>query len=306
MAALALDGGGVRGLITAAWLEYLDEHTDKPLLDYFDVVAGTSAGSINAMGLALGLSGRDVRELFQVNAPEIFPWCLPRWADKAARIPSQGLSSPKYGSERLVDAMRNVFGERLFGDAKIRCLVTTYSMTESRALILDSANPDHADLPMWKVVAASSAAPVFFPAMCLKVGGVDHVVVDGGVAINDPALTASTALREMTGKDFTNLFLLSLGTGHPVTKDKLYELKGAGLWDWGIGLVHFLLTAPSDHTDYVCRRLHGDNYHRVQVRVPYDEFDIDDASKKNLERLLHTAASAFSELDPIVEALESL
>ena len=306
MAALALDGGGVRGLITAAWLEYLDEYTDKPLLDYFDLVAGTSAGSINAVGLVAGLSGRDVRELFQVNAPEIFPWCLPRWADKVARIPSQGISSPKYGSERLVGAMRNVFGERPFGDAKIRCLVTTYSMTESRVLVLDSTNPSHAELPMWKVVCASSAAPVYFPATHLEIEGVDHVVVDGGVAINAPALTASTALHEATGKDFKELFLLSLGTGYPITKDKLHELKGAGLWDWGLGLLHFLLSAPSDHTDYVCRRLHGDNYHRVQVRIPYDEFDIDDATKKNLERLLVTAASAFSELEPIVEALESL
>ena len=153
---------------------------------------------------------------------------------------------------------------------------------------------------------ASSAAPVYFPATHLEIEGVDHVVVDGGVAINAPALTASTALHEATGKDFKELFLLSLGTGYPITKDKLHELKGAGLWDWGLGLLHFLLSAPSDHTDYVCRRLHGDNYHRVQVRIPYDEFDIDDATKKNLERLLVTAASAFSELEPIVEALESL
>lgn len=306
MSALALDGGGVRGLITAAWLEYLDEHTNKPLLDHFDVVAGTSAGSMNAMGLALGLSGREVRELFQMKSSEIFPWCLPRWADKAARVPTQGLSSPKYGSKRLHDAMREVFGTALFGDVKTRCLVTTYSMTESRVLVLDSVDPNHADLPIWKVVCASSAAPVFFPALSLKIKGVNHVVVDGGVAINNPALTASTALHDATGKKFKDLFLLSLGTGHPITKDKLHELKGAGLWDWGLGLVHFLLSAPSNHTDYLCRRLHGDNYHRVQVRIPYDEFDIDDASGPNLERLLQTAASAFSELDPIVEALESL
>lgn len=306
MPALALDGGGVRGLITAAWLEYLDGHTDKPLLEYFDVVAGTSAGSVNAMALVFGFSGHEIREQFQATIPEIFPWWLPRWADKISRIPTQGISSPKYGSKRLFSAMREIFADSRFGEAKTRCLVTTYSMTESRALVLDSTDPSHAEIPMWKVVCASSAAPVFFPAMSLKIQDVDHVVVDGGVAINNPALTASTALRDATDKKFEDLFLLSLGTGHPITENKLHELEGAGLGDWGLGLVHFLLSAPSSHTEYLCRRLHGNNYHRVQVQVPYEEFDIDDASSSNLERLLQTAASAFGELDSIVEALGSL
>src|SRR3954449_8490215 len=60
---LSLDGGGIRGILT---LEYLDAiegmlknrsgREDFLLCDYFDLIGGTSTGSIIAAGLACGMS----------------------------------------------------------------------------------------------------------------------------------------------------------------------------------------------------------------------------------------------------------
>jgi patatin-like phospholipase/acyl hydrolase len=59
---LALDGGGIRGVLTLEYLEAIEallrqRRNDPDLLlsDYFDLIGGTSTGSIIAAGLACGV-----------------------------------------------------------------------------------------------------------------------------------------------------------------------------------------------------------------------------------------------------------
>ena len=75
---LALDGGGVRGLVTAIILERLEQklrehHPDKPMQDYFDVIAGTSTGSLIACAVSLGLSASEIKDFYLHNSQIIFP-----------------------------------------------------------------------------------------------------------------------------------------------------------------------------------------------------------------------------------------
>ena len=46
---LAIDGGGIRGLIPAHVLAYLEDRTGRPTCEMFDVIAGTSTGAILAL-----------------------------------------------------------------------------------------------------------------------------------------------------------------------------------------------------------------------------------------------------------------
>jgi patatin-like phospholipase/acyl hydrolase len=306
MRALALDGGGFRGIITAVWLEYLDNRLLKPLPQYFEVVAGTSAGSINAALLTTGYSGADIHRMFQELGTKIFPNAFVRTLEKIGRIPKHGFSSPRYGEKRINRVLQETFGDATMRNAETRLLIPVYSMTEARAMVIDSEAPEHADLPLWKVVRASSAAPTFFPATTLTIEGKEHVVVDGGVAINHPAMTASTALRKQHGVPLSAFEIVSMGTGRPPTIGDLKSLQGAGLIDWGPKLVHFLLGAPSDHVNYLCRKIHGDKYHRIEVDLPYENYAIDDASPQNTAELVQFARSVFNQLDPIVELLGPL
>ena len=70
---LALDGGGIRGALTLGYLERLEailrernwNDPDFRLCDYFDLIGGTSTGSIIATGLALGFSVEKLTDIYR-------------------------------------------------------------------------------------------------------------------------------------------------------------------------------------------------------------------------------------------------
>ncbi len=69
---LSLDGGGLRGMFSAAVLARLEEDLDVRVVDHFDLIAGTSTGGIIALGLGLGMSPRDILQFYTDHGPRIF------------------------------------------------------------------------------------------------------------------------------------------------------------------------------------------------------------------------------------------
>src|SRR5215470_9458370 len=93
---LSLDGGGIRGLFTAAVLAAAEEDLKTRITDHFDLVAGTSAGGIIAVGLGLGLRARDLVGFFVQHTPTIFHSrfglrALKHWI--SAKYPADSLQS---------------------------------------------------------------------------------------------------------------------------------------------------------------------------------------------------------------------
>src|SRR2546423_12361030 len=72
---LSLDGGGVRGVISVAFLERIEATLTAQagenvrLGDWFDLVGGTSTGAIIATGLALGKSTGDLKDIYHRLSP---------------------------------------------------------------------------------------------------------------------------------------------------------------------------------------------------------------------------------------------
>jgi patatin-like phospholipase/acyl hydrolase len=62
---LTIDGGGLKGTVPAAFLAALEEHIDRPLHEYFDLIVGTSTGGIIAAGLAMGMSAREILAIYE-------------------------------------------------------------------------------------------------------------------------------------------------------------------------------------------------------------------------------------------------
>jgi len=185
---LCLDGGGIRGIITARLLQevekQLQEHHQQSLAQYFDMVAGTSTGSLLAAGVAMGYRSQDLIELYQEKGTEIFPYqsllSLKRWKV----FFKHGLSAPKFSNDGLTKVLtelpmfqqdgRHVLlkevGKRpdqarpnpilliLAYDAKYRN--TTFFTNYHPA----SPKRWYDNAPLWKVCVASAAAPTFFPA----------------------------------------------------------------------------------------------------------------------------------------------
>jgi hypothetical protein len=226
---LALDGGGVRGIATLAYLEEIeqllrDRHGGDPafrLSDYFDLVCGTSTGSIIAALIAMGFPVERIVHLYRTMIPRVFR--SSRW-----RI---GLRSPKYSHDFLARMLQEQLGDTTLGSDRIRTglvIVTKRFDTGSPWIIHNNprgkyfADPEapNRDFLLREVVRASTAATPYFGPEKLSVDeGVEGVFIDGGFSpfVNPALLLLMVAtlhgyeLRWPGGAD--NLFLTSIGTG---------------------------------------------------------------------------------------------
>lgn len=229
---LALDGGGIRGVLTLAILRSLEEHLQKRhgddlvLSDYFDYIAGTSTGAIIATALALGKPVREVQDMYRNLGGKIF----------SKRFLPLRLRSI-YRDGPLARELESFFGgDRTLGDPELRSLLLLLmhnTGTDSPWLLSNctrskynradrylKTSPDrNLDLGLSPLVRASAAAPVFFPPQELKIGSNTFVFQDGGITpYNNPALILFLAatlpeygLEWPSGAD--RLLLVSVGTG---------------------------------------------------------------------------------------------
>ncbi len=230
---LALDGGGIRGILTLEILleierqlrEELHADSDFRLCDYFDYIAGTSTGGIIAAALSVGMSVDELIEFYQAAGPEMFTK-----ASLMRRLKNVYKSGP------LENKLMQVFGEDTdLSSDRLRCLllvVTRNATTDSPWPVSTNPNAKYNDknradcnlrIPLWKLVRASTAAPIFFPPEVVSWDDNDpdktFVFVDGGVTpYNNPALllyrmatTPEYQLGWPTGED--KLMMISVGTG---------------------------------------------------------------------------------------------
>jgi patatin-like phospholipase/acyl hydrolase len=93
---LALDGGGLRGVLTLGILREIESHLrarprrhpDLLLSDYFDLIAGTSTGAIIGAALSLGMSVDEVHRHYMRPGPFVFKRSLLRWGALARQVPT--------------------------------------------------------------------------------------------------------------------------------------------------------------------------------------------------------------------------
>jgi len=263
---LALDGGGVRGIFTAALLAGLEDDLGTAVVDHFDLVVGTSTGGIIALGLGAGLTPREILDFYVDERRAIFarrPWTSVRW-----------LFRPKFRPDGLEAALRRVFGERLLGESRIPLVIPSYDLGENAVHLFKT--PHHPRLkrdyrvPMWAVGMATSAAPTFFPAFRLPHEEVR--LVDGGVWANNPALIGVTEAVSMFGYELGEIRVLSVGTTTSVAP-RASKLDDAGLVRWarGTSVVDVFLAGQSAGAFAQVQHLIGkENAHRLNPPSPPD------------------------------------
>ena len=272
---LALDGGGIRGMMTVEVLakieallrERLGRGDDFVLADYFDFVAGTSTGAIIAASIALGMKVDEIREFYVQSGAEMF--------DKANVLKRLRY---RYEDDKLAERMQSVFGkDTTLGSDKLKTvlmMVMRNATTDSPwpvsnnpgALYNRRVRPDgsprdncNLDLPLWQLVRASTAAPVYFPPEVVKVGKHEFVFVDGGITpYNNPAFQAFLmatvepyAVRWPSGEQ--KLLVVSIGTGTSpdanlnLDPDQMNLLYNAG------SIPSALMLASLNEQDLLCR-----------------------------------------------------
>ncbi|QDH70209.1 CBASS cGAMP-activated phospholipase [Marilutibacter alkalisoli] len=288
---LSLDGGGIRGLVSCQWLAGVEDalaQAGKPgLTKHFDLLAGSSTGAMIACGLAIGLSPAQLAELYRKQRNEIFPGMAQRLWSRAGRLFTQGVSAPRYDGKGLEKTLKRVFGDITLGKAKKPLLITSYDTISRAPVVFKSFKPEHADLPMWEVCRASTAAPTYFPAHGMTIERRKRSLIDGGVVANNPTACAiAEAMRkDRQVGDTHDLVVLSIGTGE---RNRPIDLKSAREWgalEWAVPIIDVLFDGNTDAVDYIARHIVGDGYFRMQTELTPGLDDLDDVSATNIAGL---------------------
>ena len=220
--ALAIDGGGIRGLIVAKALEVLEAETGQSAHQTFRLVAGTSTGSILSAGVAAGMSAGQMGALYQELGGTIFR--------KSWRSAIWPLSRYRYPIEPLESALRAYLGERLMGDfwqtePRTDVVITTFDLQANRTRFIKPWKAEYKDWPVVKAVLASSSVPTYFPV-------IEGRYIDGGVgSYGNPCYLAAYELLFCLGWDPDETTLISLGTGRQPYS--FSPEQAASLWPWG-------------------------------------------------------------------------
>jgi uncharacterized protein len=297
---LSIDGGGMRGIVPALVLADIERRTGKRIAELFDLVGGTSTGGLLALGLLKpGGDGPEYRaldlvDLYAEEGDVIFDTSALRKI-----VTGGGLFEERYDERPLERLLRDrYFGETRTSEALAELVITSYDLRASHPFIFKRSyarERDDWDYPMWWVARSTSAAPTYFEPFLIPQQlptDVDHVLVDGGVFANNPALCAYVEALDIWGAD-AEIVVCSIGTGEKrgrgLTKE---EVDGWGAGRWATTILDTVFDGVSDSVDYqmrlICR--HGDDeqprYYRFQIVIPDGtSAALDDATPVQVRRL---------------------
>jgi uncharacterized protein len=303
---LAVDGGGIWGVIPALLLAAIEEQTKRPISDLFDLVSGTSTGGIIALGLTKpGPDGKpeksanDVVQLYVADGTTIFPTSFLQGLHVGA------VRGAKYDARGLESTLLQHFGDARLKDALKPVLIPSYDIEKQIPIFFKSekakVDPTY-DFAMRDVVRATSAAPTYFPPEKIATGDPlnYYALVDGGIVAGNPALCAYAEAMKM-GKAADDMLVVSLGTGEFRRPIKYADAVNWGQLEWAQPIIGIVLQGSNATVDYQLQQLlqydgPQQSYFRFQVEFGQDT-SIDDASPANLKYLMDLARAYISQPD---------
>jgi patatin-like phospholipase/acyl hydrolase len=232
--ALAIDGGGIKGLVVAQALTALEaELGGGPLIELpqLKIMAGTSTGAIITGAIAMGMKAADIAKVYLEMGQQVFPPLAPTWfpdvvekADEYLRIIFQ---SSLYSNAKLIDLLKSVIqqqtgnadltlaelNQRLGPDKTL--VLTAVNINERRTKFLKSSTADVGDWKLWEAILASSSAPIALPVWSrVEAGGQLAHYTDGGVGnYGNPAYIVAQEAVVFRGYAPEDVSILSFGTG---------------------------------------------------------------------------------------------
>jgi patatin-like phospholipase/acyl hydrolase len=266
---LAVDGGGVRGVIPAIVLERLSEEPGlEGWLDRADFLAGTSTGGLIALSLAAGIDVTELRVLYEKRAAAVFADNL---LDDVKDVGK--LFGADYRVANLEREVHTVLGDRTLAQLTKRVLVTTFDLDNEasiertwKAKLFHNFPGDDSDgdALAYRVGTATAAAPTYFATF--------DGYIDGGVFATNPSMCALAQTQDARipadeRADLKDVRLLSLGTGR-----SLRHIEGKS-HDWGYvqwvrPLLDLMLDGVNGIAHYQCSQLLGERYHRLAPTFP--------------------------------------
>jgi predicted acylesterase/phospholipase RssA len=293
---LAIDGGGIRGILPAMVLSDLERRTNRPIIDLFDLIVGTSTGGLVALALSCPdaegkprHTARDIIRLYEVEGKRVFSRSV--WH----KIRSVGaLAEGKYPSAGIEGVLQDYFGECRLKDALADVVVPAYEIERRIPFFFKTANAkakSYYDYQMKTVIRAATAAPTYFEPMQVQIDGPNdyYALVDGALFAYNPGMCAYVeALNRFPDHD--SVIMVSLGTGKLTRRLPYDEVKDWGAARWAQPAFALMCDGICDVVDHQLQQLlpdveAGKQYYRFQARLDVGNDDMDDASNTNIRVL---------------------
>ncbi|KAK1392484.1 Patatin [Heracleum sosnowskyi] len=322
---LSIDGGGIRGLIPAIILEFLESQlqeldgNDARLADYFDVIAGTSTGGLVASMLAAPdenkrplFAAKDIKPFYLKHCPKIFPQRRGIFGKLWSMV--KLVWGPKYDGKYLHKLLRAQLKETKLHETLTNVVIPTFDIKRSRPTIFSTyeAKTDPCiDARLSDICIGTSAAPTYLPAYWFLNGDSEFDLIDGGVVANNPTFVAinevmkqiydvNPDVSQIEPVDYKRFRIISLGTGS-AKKEHKYDAKSAAKWGvfgWFLHqgstpVVDVFTQASSDMVDrdisLVTQALKCEEFYlRIQEdELKEKESSVDISTKENLKKLVN-------------------
>ncbi|MEH1798230.1 MAG: patatin-like phospholipase family protein [Nostoc sp.] len=340
---LAIDGGGIRGIIPTMILAEIEKRTQKPIFSLFDLISGTSSGGILALGLTkprLDLEVTDSSPVAQYSAEDLLQIYLeygaeifyePFWEQVLGQL-EDIFVQPKYSSEGREEIIRQYFGDTPLENNLKEVFVTSYDIEQRIPIFftnkLEKQQTESkkfrklcAGFTLTDAALATSATPTYFSPY--RVGSSHnsngfYTLVDGGVVANNPANLAilEAQISRQENKQVLNtddILLVSLGTGSLTSVYPYDEVKKWGLLQWAKPLLNIVLDGGSEVVAGELERLFESNnkgnktsYYRFQTFLKSELEEIDNAKPDNLRQLQTLGNTLIQEKSKQIDELCSI
>lgn len=318
---LSIDGGGMRGIYTAAYLDALDRAFSQRRgfangLDVgkaFNLIVGTSTGAIIGCGLAKGVRPSEMVKLYKGHGASIFPKRMP--SRLGWDLILQLVMRPLY-LKRGDDALRRALTEvleattirQVWEERRIALAVAAVNMSTYRSWVFKTPHdPDtnHRDdhYTLVEVCLASSAAPLFRSLAAIKESNADgfDVFSDGGLWANNPVIVALVEALRIVGDRDEEIEIFSLGScgkpeGEVIGEQEVH--RGLREWKFGGEAAKVSIAAQEFAFDNIARFLVRHLKKRVRIiRFPSEKIpgamlqylDLDETRPEGLEALMRQA-----------------
>jgi uncharacterized protein len=300
---LAFPGGGIRGCVSAVYVNRLIESGNLDLNNVYSF-SGCSTGAILAAALAVGKSPQEILDIYEDMSKEIFKprMFFPKWAART-------IFSVPYSTDRLLGVLKNAFGDTKLGEA--RNLVIVSWNLDGRYIDRGAASPlflhSHRTylpfdtelqetMPLYLAVGSSCAAPSYFDPIQFKSHTKSVYLADGGMVSNlsiIPNILVCASSNYDRRINLDKMVALVLGNGSRF----FFQSGPTGGWKTPRMiemLIGSIASANQILANNVMETLLMERYHNFDPSLPF-QAELDDITK--IDELIRWANTV--DLDPV-------
>ncbi len=303
---LALSGGGYRSLYTATVLAELEAALGHPIGRHFDLICGTSAGGLLALGLAQEVPAKKLQSLFLDKGKRIFDD-----RNLVRRLLGFWLRA-KHSNAGLQEVLQELFKTETIGDLKHRVLVPTVNYSTGLGQFFKTPHHEKFEfdhrMTLVDVAMATSAAPVYFPLVRNSRG----VYADGGLVGNAPGFFGLHEVNTFLAQGRNaKVRVLAIGTMTIGATIRGGANLDRGILSWGGDLFDLVISAQASSSNYMLRQSLQDDYFQIDDAATPDQSKdvkaldrVTAASTNTLrDRATHAAQKALG--DPLFQPFRS-